>query len=78
MANPPSSPKFDWKMYRYVPSLAGAIVALIIFLIMAMLHAWQFMKLRKIIIIYVIVGALCTPSDLTSHKNYILMAIQAK
>ncbi|KAH7067299.1 RTA1 like protein-domain-containing protein [Paraphoma chrysanthemicola] len=59
MANPPSSPKFDWKMYRYVPTLVGAIIALIIFLIMAMLHFWQFLKLRKVIIIYVIIGALC-------------------
>lgn len=62
MANPPSSPEFDWKMYRYVPSLAGAIIALIVFLIMAALHTWQFLKLRKVIILYVIAGAMCTCS----------------
>jgi hypothetical protein len=59
MANPPSTPEFDWKMYRYVPTLVGAIIALIVFLIMAFLHLWQFLKLRKVIIIYVIIGALC-------------------
>ncbi|KAF2027425.1 RTA1-domain-containing protein [Setomelanomma holmii] len=59
MANPPSSPEFDWKMYRYVPTLVGAIIALIIFLIMALLHLWQYLKLRKSIIIYVVLGALC-------------------
>jgi len=60
MANPPSSPKFDWKMYRYVPSLAGAIICLIVFLIMALLHIWQFLRLRKAIIIYIFIGAFCT------------------
>ncbi|KAF2825900.1 RTA1-domain-containing protein [Ophiobolus disseminans] len=59
MANPPSSPEFDWKMFRYVPSLAGAIICLIIFLIMALLHIWQYLRLRKAIIIYIVVGAFC-------------------
>jgi hypothetical protein len=45
-------------MFRYVPSLAGAIVALVIFSIMTMLHAWQFLKSRQVIMIYVIVGAI--------------------
>jgi len=62
MANPPSSPEFDWKMYRYVPSLAGAIICLIIFLIMAFLHVWQFLKLRKAIVLYVVIGAFCKPT----------------
>jgi hypothetical protein len=59
MANPPKSASFDWKMFRYVPSLVGTIVALIIFLILAMLHAWQWFRSRNHIIIYVVVGALC-------------------
>ncbi|CAO2655149.1 Nn.00g102130.m01.CDS01 [Neocucurbitaria sp. VM-36] len=59
MANPPSSPKFDWKMYRYVPSLAGAIIALILFFIMALLHLYQFLRLKNRIIIFVVLGALC-------------------
>lgn len=59
MANPPSSPEFDWKMYRYTPSLAGAIVALIIFLIMAKLHLYQLYKNKNRIIIFVVLGAYC-------------------
>ena len=61
MANPPSSPDSDsdWKMYRYVPSLAAAIVSLIIFLIMALLHLYQFLRLKNRIIIFVVIGALC-------------------
>jgi hypothetical protein len=66
MANPPSSPEFDWKMYRYIPSLAGAIAALVVFLIMTLLHVWQYIRLRKVIIFLVINGALCTfPSNST-------------
>ncbi|KAH7384359.1 RTA1 like protein-domain-containing protein [Phaeosphaeria sp. MPI-PUGE-AT-0046c] len=57
MANPPSSPKFDWKMFRYIPSLAGAIVALTIFSIMTLLHSWQFLRLRQPIVLYVLIGA---------------------
>ncbi|KAF1944759.1 RTA1-domain-containing protein [Clathrospora elynae] len=58
MANPPSSPEFDWKMYRYVPSLAGAIVCITIFLIMALLHLYQYFQLKNRIIIFVVIGAM--------------------
>jgi hypothetical protein len=47
-------------MYRYIPSLAGAIAALIIFLIMTLLHLWQYLRSRKLIAFLVISGALCT------------------
>jgi len=63
MANPPSSPEFDWKMYRYTPTLIGAVIALVIFLIMVLLHLWQFLRLRQRIVIFVVIGALC-PSTL--------------
>lgn len=45
-------------MFRYVPSLVGAVMALIIFSIMTMLHVWQFLKSRQVIMIYVIMGAI--------------------
>ena len=45
-------------MFRYIPSLVGAIVALFIFSIMTMLHVWQFLKSRQVIMIYVIIGAI--------------------
>lgn len=59
MANPPSGPQFDWKMFRYVPTLVGGIIALVIFFIMTLLHLWQFLKVRQSIMIYVLMGALC-------------------
>jgi len=69
--NPPKGPDFDWEMYRYVPSMAGAIVCLVIFLLMALLHLYQFLKSRNRIIVFVVIGALCTlysPDDL-SHTS---------
>jgi hypothetical protein len=59
MANPPSTGKFDWKMYRYIPSLVGPIIAIIIFSILLALHSYQYIRTRKHIIIWLIVGAAC-------------------
>ncbi|KAF2659684.1 RTA1 like protein [Lophiostoma macrostomum CBS 122681] len=58
---------FDWKMYRYVPSLAGAIVCIIIFSILAALHAWQWLRTRKNIIIWVVIGAICEVSGYSAR-----------
>lgn len=60
--NPPKGPNFDWEMYRYVPSLAGAIVCLVVFLVMAFLHLYQYLRSRNRIIIFVVIGALCMSS----------------
>ncbi|KAI4652071.1 hypothetical protein J4E93_002268 [Alternaria ventricosa] len=57
--NPPKGPDFDWEMYRYVPSMAGAIVCLVVFFVMALLHSYQFLKSRNRIIVFVVIGALC-------------------
>jgi hypothetical protein len=57
--SPEAKKHFDWEMYRYVPNLAGAIVCIIIFSILAALHAWQWVKTRKNIILWVVLGAIC-------------------
>ena len=59
MANPPSSPSFDWKMYRYVPSLPAAILFLILFSILTLLHVYTYVRTRKTSTIYIILGGLC-------------------
>ena len=69
MANPPSSPEFDWKMYRYIPSLAGALVALSIFFIMTLLHLYQFLRSRNRIILFVVIGASGTPPLPSPHSH---------
>jgi len=50
-------------MYRYTPSLAGAIVSLLIFLLMALVHLTQFLTSRNRIIIFIVIGAFCTSSS---------------
>ncbi|KAG9191133.1 hypothetical protein G6011_09221 [Alternaria panax] len=57
--NPPKGPDFDWEMYRYVPSLAGSIACLVVFLIMALLHLYQYLRSRNRVVIFVVIGALC-------------------
>jgi intracellular septation protein A len=69
MANPPSTPEFDWKMYRYVPSLPLATLSLALFSILTLLHTYQYLRHRKSTIIYVIIGALCTYSAHHSLTN---------
>ncbi|KAL5119928.1 hypothetical protein ACEQ8H_002026 [Pleosporales sp. CAS-2024a] len=59
MANPPSSPQFDWKMYRYVPTLVGAMTCVVVFLLLALLHMWQFVRLRQRMVVLVVIGAFC-------------------
>ncbi|RMZ71212.1 rta1 domain-containing [Pyrenophora seminiperda CCB06] len=58
--NPPKSHGFDWEMYRYTPTLIGATISLVIFIALALLHTYQFLKLRNRIIIFIIIGALST------------------
>lgn len=59
MANPPSSPSFDWKMYRYTPSLALAVLFLTLFSIVTTAHAYVYLRHRKTSIDYAIIGGLC-------------------
>ncbi|KAL1598441.1 hypothetical protein SLS59_006725 [Nothophoma quercina] len=59
MANPPSSASFDWKMYRYTPSLAAAILFLVLFSILTLLHIYFYLRHRRSSTIYIILGGLC-------------------
>lgn len=61
MANPPSDSSFDWKMYRYTPSLVAAALFLSLFTILTLLHIHSYFRYRKTSIIYVILGGICTP-----------------
>ncbi|KAF2111526.1 RTA1 like protein-domain-containing protein [Lophiotrema nucula] len=50
---------FDWKMYRYVPSLIGPIISIVIFSILAGLHLWQLLRTKKKIIVWIVIGTIC-------------------
>lgn len=59
MANPPKHPSFDWEMYRYIPSLAGAIVSTMVFFFLTLILLWRWFQQRNHLLVFVIVGTLC-------------------
>ncbi|KAI6758553.1 hypothetical protein HG530_010793 [Fusarium avenaceum] len=46
MADASSSDAFDFKLYRYDPSLPAAIVSVVIFAILTVLHTWRLFRVR--------------------------------
>jgi hypothetical protein len=58
-ANPPSDPSFDWKMYRYIPSLAAGILFISLFTILTLFHIYAYTQSRRTSFIYIILGGLC-------------------
>lgn len=70
MANPPKASNFDWEMYRYIPSLAGAIISMVIFFILTLLLFWQWFRTRNHILIFVIIGSICKPAILHPEDNF--------
>lgn len=71
MANPPSSPEFDWKMYRYTPSLAAGILFLALFSILTLMHVYSYTRHRRTSIIYIILGGLCTLSLSLTRRSQV-------
>lgn len=47
-------------MYRYTPSLAAAILFLVLFSILTLLHIYIYLRHRRSSTIYIILGGLCT------------------
>lgn len=50
---------FDFQLYRYTPSLAAAITALIIFLTLTSLHVWRLVRARALYFIAFTIGGAC-------------------
>lgn len=51
--------KLDFKLYRYTPSLPGAIVTTVVFGILSCLHIWRFSRARAWYFIPFTVGGVC-------------------
>ena len=49
----------DFKLYRYDPSMAAAVVFIILFLIATGLHLYQMLRTRTWILIPFILGGVC-------------------
>lgn len=52
-------PEFDFKLYRYTPTLAGAIVALVVFAVLTAVHFWRLIRARSFYFVPFLVGGIC-------------------
>jgi hypothetical protein len=59
---------FDFKLYRYGPSLPAAVVSVVIFAILTAAHAWRLFRVRAYYFTAFTIGGLCKiPTSYTSH-----------
>lgn len=57
---------YDFKLYRYTPSLPAAVVFVIVFTVLSVLHTWKLMKHRAYYFTAFTLGGYCkSTSDLT-------------
>ena len=49
----------DFKLYRYNPSMAAAIIFIILFFLITALHFYQMMRTRTWIFIPFVIGGVC-------------------
>ena len=56
-----------FQYYRYDPSMAAAIIFVVMFFITTMIHSYQFVRTRTWIMIPLLVGGFCTQSLCKIH-----------
>lgn len=57
MADQPNAKDFEY--YRYDPSMAAAIIFIVLFFVTTMIHSYQFVRTRTWIMIPLLVGGFC-------------------
>ncbi len=50
----------SFEYYRYTPSFAAAVTALVLFTLTAILHTYQLIRTRAWILLPLVIGAWCT------------------
>ena len=60
---------FDFQLYRYDVSLPAAIVAMVVFLILSVLHVWKIWRHRSFYFTAFTVGGFCTNPPPLQHLN---------
>ena len=50
---------FDFKLYRYDPSMPAAIIFTILFLLITAVHLYQVIRTKTMIFIPFVIGGLC-------------------
>lgn len=51
---------YDFKLYRYTPSLAGAVIAMLLFATVTSLHIWKLVRHRALYFTAFAIGGICT------------------
>lgn len=49
----------DFKLYRYNPSMAAAVIFIILFLLVSGLHLYQMVRTRTWILVPFVIGGFC-------------------
>ena len=55
-----SDNSYDWKYYRYDPSLVAALIFIVLFILTASFHLYQLVRTRTWYFIPLVVGGFCT------------------
>lgn len=69
-------PEFDFKLYRYTPSLEGAIVSLIVFALLTIAHYWRLKKARAYYFTVFTIGGLCMSSSTYTYPITTLLVFE--
>jgi hypothetical protein len=59
----------DFKLYRYHPSMAAAVLFIILFLAITAVHSYQMIRTRVWIFIPFVLGGFCMSQPSPSHLN---------
>jgi hypothetical protein len=54
-----SDPGFDFRLYRYSPSLPAAIVSVVVFALLTAAHVWRISRTRAFYFTAFTIGGLC-------------------
>lgn len=70
MANTTST---GYQFYEYMPSLAAALIFVVLFSLTTTLHAYQLVRTRAWYLIPIVIGGLCTQPSLSTYPKKILV-----
>lgn len=57
---------YDFRLYRYTPSLPTAIVSVVVFAVLTVLHAWRLRRARALYFTPFLVGGCCKSQSKTA------------
>lgn len=55
---------FDFKLYRYTPSLPAAIASVAVFAVLTLLHTWRLLRARAFYFSAFTIGGVCESTNL--------------